>query len=74
MSFASFWKDSPATVTARHPNELDLRRIARAIQLGSSFGARGAIRDGITHITAWHRPSSIAAALVSPTTPCLAAM
>ena len=32
MSIASFWKDNAATMAPRHPNELDLRRIARAIQ------------------------------------------
>ncbi len=34
MSIAAFWKDSAATAAAapRHPNELDLRRIARAIE------------------------------------------
>lgn len=31
MSIAAFWKEAEISSSARHPNELDLRRVARAI-------------------------------------------
>jgi len=31
MSIAAFWKEPEAATVARHPNELDLRRIIRAV-------------------------------------------